>query len=108
MSVAMKPPTINDRARIEGTRITIYDVLTYSEDGWHPSSIAAMLGVSTAQVKAALQYVAEHKEEVMEVYRSILARIERGNPPEIEAKLRQSHERLLAKQKERQQRRGGA
>jgi uncharacterized protein (DUF433 family) len=104
----MKPPTINDRARIEGTRITIYDVLTYSEEGWYPSSIAAVLGISTAQVEAALQYVAEHKEEVMKVYRSILARIERGNPPEIEAKRRQSHERLLAKLKELQEQRKGA
>jgi uncharacterized protein (DUF433 family) len=100
--------TIDERSRISGTRITIYDVLTYSEAGWHPSSIAGMLGVSTAEVKAALDYISEHQEEVMKTYRSILARIERGNPPEVEAKRQQSHERFLAKLREIERRRNGA
>jgi len=100
-------PAIDDRARIAGTRITVYDVLTYSEEGWHPSSIAGVLGVSTAQVLAALEYVSEHEEEVRAKYRAVLKRIERGNPPEVEAKCRQSHERLRAKLEEIGQRRTG-
>ncbi|MEI8375917.1 MAG: DUF433 domain-containing protein [Planctomycetota bacterium] len=97
---------IDGRARITGTRITVYDVLTYAEAGWHPSSIAGTLGVSTAQVKAVLDYVAQNREEVMKTYRAILARIERGNPPELEAKLQQSVERFRAKLRESEQRNG--
>ena len=89
--------TIDRRARISGTRITIYDVLTYAEAGWRESSIAAMLGLSTAQVQTAVEYIAENRETVLEVDRRILARIERGNPPEIETKRQQSHELLVAK-----------
>ena len=94
--------TIDARARIAGTRITVYDVLTYSEAGWHPSSIAGTLGVSTAQVNAALHYVAANREKVMETYRAILARIESGNPPDIEARLQQSHERLMERLRQRE------
>ncbi len=37
MSTAIEPA-----ARIAGTRITVYDVLTYAEAGWQASSIAAV------------------------------------------------------------------
>ena len=99
---------INDRARIEGTRITVYDVLTYAEADWHPSSIAAILGISTEQVQAALKYIAENKEAVSSNYRAIMDRIQRGNSPEIEAKRRQSHERLQEKLQEIERQRNGA
>ena len=99
--------TIDGHARIAGTRITIYDVLTYAEAGWQTSSIAATLGLSTAQVQAALDYFAENREEVLENYRAILARIERGNPPAIEARSLQSHNLLADKLREIQRRRNG-
>jgi uncharacterized protein (DUF433 family) len=89
--------TIDLRGRISGTRITVYDVLTYSDAGWQNSSIAATLGISSAQVQAALNYVAENREKVMENYRAILARIKRGNPPEIEARRQRSHDLLVEK-----------
>ena len=100
------PKTIDVDGRIVGTRITIYDVLTYV--GRHPSSIAATLGVSTAQVRAALYYFTGNREEVLKHYRAALARIARGNPPEVEAKRRQTHERLMEKLREIQQRGRGA
>ena len=96
--------TINDRHRIEGTRISIYDVLTYSEAGWEMSRIAALLRINSAQVEAALDYVAANHDTVMENYRRILARIAKGNPPEIEAKLAQSHQRFLERVAEMQRR----
>jgi uncharacterized protein (DUF433 family) len=96
--------TIDPKARIAGTRITVYDVLTYAEAGWHPSSIAATLGVSTAQVESALEYISQHEEEVLAKYRLIVERIGRGNPPSVEAKRRRSHEHLLAQLKEIEQR----
>lgn len=99
MSTAIDP-----LARIAGTRITVYDVLTYAEAGWHPSSIAVTLGLSTTQVDAALEYISQNQEEVLAKYRSIVERIDRGNPPSVEAKRRGSHARLLARLKEIEQR----
>jgi uncharacterized protein (DUF433 family) len=100
------PGMVDADGRIVGRRITVYDVLTYV--GRHPSSIAAILGVSTAQVRAALYYFTENRENVLKHYRAALARIARGNPPEVEAKLRQSRERLKERLREIEKRRGGA
>lgn len=55
-----------------------------------------MLGLSSAQVNAALKYIDEHKEEVLADYQKIMDRIARSNPPEIEAKLVQSRAKLQA------------
>jgi hypothetical protein len=38
----------------------------------------------------------EHRAEVTADYRKIMDRIERGNPPELQAKLDAAHERLQA------------
>ena len=51
---------IIDRGRgpeIEGTRITVYDVLDYHKLGWHRDMIAATLDLSSRQVEG----VAEHE-----------------------------------------------
>jgi len=88
-----------DRGRgpeIAGTRITIYDVLDYHRAGWHPTAIAATLDVSSQQVQAALQYIADNETEVMARYQEILDRIARGNSPEVLAKLSQSRAKLRA------------
>ena len=84
------PKTIDSDGRIVGTRITVYDVLTYVEPP--PIEHRRDLGVNTGQVKAAFHYFTENREEVLKHYRPALARIARGNSPEVEAKLRQSHE----------------
>jgi hypothetical protein len=55
-----------------------------------------VLGLSSAQVNAALKYIDEHKEEVLADYQKIMDRIARSNPPEIEAKLVQSRAKLQA------------
>jgi uncharacterized protein (DUF433 family) len=82
--------------RIAGTRITIWDVLHYLETGWSSPEIAATLHLSDAQVEAVAQYIAEHKEELLEVHRQIEARKTRGNSPEITAKLTKSRTKLQA------------
>lgn len=82
--------TIIDRGRgpeIAGTRITVYDILDYQQRGWHHSAIAATLRLSSAQVLAALQYIEDHKEEVMDQYQKIMEWCRQGNPPEIQAKV---------------------
>jgi uncharacterized protein (DUF433 family) len=82
--------------RLAGTRITVYDVVHYLEGGHSANYIALVLRVSIAEVRAIIQYIEEHKEEVMAVHRQIEERIARGNPPEVEAKLKASHAKLLA------------
>ncbi len=97
---------IIDRGRgpeVAGSRITVYDVLDYHKEGWPAKEIAWLFHLSTAQVEAAIRYIEEHKDEVMEAYERILARHARGNPPELQAKLDAGHERFLAMVRERQQ-----
>jgi uncharacterized protein (DUF433 family) len=87
---------------IAGTRITVYDILDYTRVGHHHTYIAAILGLSSAQVLAAIRYIEEHQDEVLANYQKILDRIARGNPPEIEAKREASHAKLLALLAQRQ------
>jgi uncharacterized protein (DUF433 family) len=82
--------------RIAGTRITVWDVLHYLENGRSPEYIAGVLPVTVEQVKATMRYIEENKEYVMAVHRQIEERIARGNPPEIEAKLVESRAKRLA------------
>jgi len=59
---------------IEGTRITVYDVLDYRKHGWHCDRIAALFRLSSEDVQAALDYIDAHTQEVTEGYRKILQR----------------------------------
>src|SRR5438309_1153605 len=90
---------IIDRGRgpeIAGTRITVYDIWDYARVGHHHTYIAVMLGLSSAQVLTALEYIEQHKEEVLADYQKILDRVAKGNPPEIEEKLKGSRAKLEA------------
>jgi uncharacterized protein (DUF433 family) len=96
--------TIIDRGRgpeIAGTRITVYDILDYTKDNWHPNSIALWLGISTEQVLAAIRYIEEHEEQVLAEYQKILDRCARGNPLELQARLDANHARFLEEVKRR-------
>jgi uncharacterized protein (DUF433 family) len=73
--------------RIAGTRISVYALLEYLEDGWRPEDVAFSLNLTKDQVDAAIHYIEQHKQEVMLEYEQIMDRIKRGNPPEIQAKL---------------------
>src|SRR5438876_11549180 len=87
---------IADNGRIVGTRSSVYDVLHYLEGNRPPAQIAEILRVSLEQVHAAIKYIEEHKDAVMEVHRQIEERNARGNPPEILAKLEGTRARLQA------------
>jgi uncharacterized protein (DUF433 family) len=93
-NLGIKTYRIIDRGRgpeIEGTRITVYDILDYYLENWHHTAIAVTLRLSSAQVLTAIRYIEEHKEEVMASYQKILERCARGNPPEVQAKLDAIH-----------------
>jgi uncharacterized protein (DUF433 family) len=85
---------------IAGTRITVYDILDYYKSGWHRDLIADQFDLSSRQVEVAIRYIEDHREEVMAAYQKILERINRGNPPELQAKLDAGHERFQAMVKE--------
>jgi uncharacterized protein (DUF433 family) len=90
---------IHDRGRgpeIKGTRITVYSIIDYLLSGERCDWIAAFLGLSSQEVQAAIDYIADHKAEVIASYAEILERCAKGNPPELQAKLDAGHEKFLA------------
>lgn len=89
--------TIIDRGRgpeIAGTRITVYDIMDYYTHGRHENVIAAILRLSTEQVRVAIRYIEEHREEVEANYQRILDRIAQPYTPEVQAKVDESHRRF--------------
>jgi uncharacterized protein (DUF433 family) len=86
-----------DGPKVEGTRITVYTIFEYLRAGDSRDGIAAVLGLSSAQVQAAIDYIHEHEATIAAEYERISARIRAGNPPETEAKLRANQEKLQAR-----------
>jgi uncharacterized protein (DUF433 family) len=91
---------IHNRGRgreIKGTRITVYDVLDYQRLGWQAEAIAVHLRVTPAQVEKAFEYIATNKAEVEHEYQKLVERCQRGNSPEIQAKLKVSRAKLVVR-----------
>src|SRR5262245_27645748 len=87
---------IIDRGRgpeIEGSRITVYDVLAETQAGATPEELARWYLLDVAQVRLALDYIEENKEEVLRDWATIKARHARGNPPEIQARLEETRKK---------------
>ncbi len=78
--------------KIAGTRITVYDIMDYPD--WTDYSLAFLFQINHEQVRAARRYIEEHKDEVTAVYQRILARDAAGNPPELRARLEETHRRV--------------
>ncbi|GEM_PF-2830875 len=51
-------------ARIAGTRIAVWEVVSWHKLGWSEEKIARELCLRPEQVKAALKYYERHKEEI--------------------------------------------
>ena len=102
---------IIDRGRepeIEGTRITVYDVMDYFQEGWRYDQIAGLLRLPPDDIQAAIQYIESHYAEVMADYQQILTRHSQVQyPPEVQAKLARSRQKLQAKLAEIQARHQG-
>jgi uncharacterized protein (DUF433 family) len=97
---------VDRNPRIAGTRITVYTILEFVQGGWRPDDIAFWLDLRRDQVDAATRYIEEHKDEVTAEYAKIMERINRGNPPELQAKLDAGHERFQAMVRERRRLKG--
>jgi uncharacterized protein (DUF433 family) len=93
-----------DRGRgpeLRSCRITVYDLIPYLE---HPETYSdakmfeAWPTVTQAELDALKQYIADHREEVMAVHRTIEERIRREwaaqDTPEFRERMRQAHERV--------------
>src|SRR5712691_5724095 len=79
---------------IEGTRITVYDVLGYARQGWHRDRIAALFRLSSRDIQAALDYIDQHQDDVMASYQHICARQkEYPYAPNVTAKIAASRQR---------------
>ena len=99
MASEPQKPRIIDRGRgleLEGTRITVFAIMEYMEGGCSVGQIAsAMPSLSLEQIEYAIAYIKEHEEELKPDYYQIMARIARGNPPEIRKLMEESHQRFL-------------
>jgi uncharacterized protein (DUF433 family) len=91
------PAAIDDRGRgpeIIGTRITVYDVFHYMEHGWSREDTLTYLPITGEQYDQAVEYITDHRDDVLAEHRRIEERNARGNPPEIRARLEESHRRF--------------
>ena len=101
-------PVIHDRGRgpeIKGTRITVYDVFDCHSLGWTPEAIANEFQLTVPEAKVAIDYIEANRPQVEADYATIVARSERGNPPELQAKIdanRESVHRQFAAIRERE------
>jgi uncharacterized protein (DUF433 family) len=74
--LATDPQTIIIRTEagltIDGTRITLYDVMDHLNAGWTPRLILNWLPLSESQLEAALAYIEAHRSEVEAEYQAVL------------------------------------
>lgn len=83
---------------IEGTRITVYDVLDYVRQGWHRDRIAALFRLSSRDIQAALDYINQHHDDVIASYQRIRARQQEYQyAPDVAAKIAACRQRAQAR-----------
>jgi uncharacterized protein (DUF433 family) len=82
--------------RIDGLRITIYDVVHYLEAGRSAEEIADILSLTPEQMTIALRHIDANREAVMAAHAEIEARIAKGNPPVIQERARAGRARIEA------------
>ena len=69
--------------RIEGTRITVWDIYQYTIVGWSDEQILGVLPITLEQLEAAKRYIDENRDCVHEGHLRIEERNARGNSPEV-------------------------
>src|SRR5690349_9704799 len=61
---------------ISGTRVTLYALMDYLHWGWPHDEIRDWLSLSEDQLRAALDYIAAHSDEVEAEYREVVHKAE--------------------------------
>lgn len=62
--IVVDPEVLGGRPTIEGHRIGVIHVATWTQQGVTPEEIAADFGLTLAEVHAALAYYYDHREEI--------------------------------------------
>lgn len=92
---------IIDRGRspeIEGTRITVYDVMDYWRKGWQHDQIAGLFRLPSDDIQAAVRYIETHLDQVSADYQEIVQRHRSFEyPAEVKDRLRGTREKFQAK-----------
>jgi uncharacterized protein (DUF433 family) len=73
--VAVAPGIVRRSDRglaIDGTRITLFDVMGYLRQEWPPNLIRDWLDLTDEQIAAAMTYIAEHGDELAAAYEQML------------------------------------
>ena len=80
---------------IEGTRITVYNIMDYVVNDSPPSELAEAFNLTADEVQAALDYIAANRAEVDAEYAKILERSRNARNPEwVEALSAKSWEEI--------------
>lgn len=102
MNTSIQPAEIHDRGRgpeIKSSRITVLNIWEFYKEGDSAEEIAKVFPVVTLeQVRVAIEYIENHREEVTAAWAEFEARVNAPRPEWLEKKLAASHEKLLALQ----------
>jgi uncharacterized protein (DUF433 family) len=90
----MSAAIINDR--VEGTRITVWDIYHYLDGNWTDELILGVLPITNEQLQVAKQYIEANRDYVHEGHQRIEERIARGNSPEVQQKQEESRRKVQA------------
>ena len=90
----MSAAIVNDR--IEGTRITVWDIYHYLDGNWTDELILGVLPITNEQLQVAKQYIEAHRDYVLEGHNRIEERNARGNSPEVRQKQEESRRKVQA------------
>ena len=88
-------PNFSGTPSVHGTRLSIYSIMDFHLAGDSAQFVAESFGIGLEDAQAAMQYIDEHREELMSRYLEILERNRRGNPLHVEALFGKSHEKLM-------------
>ena len=72
-------PTVQRTSRglsIQGTRVTLYDVMDYLTGDWPPALIQQWLRLSDEQMGDVMQYITAHRDEVEAEYQLVVQQAE--------------------------------
>lgn len=88
---------IDERGRLSGTRITVYNLLPYFLDMTvTEAAICQLYELQPEQVAAARAFVLNHADSVLAQHLRIEERIAAGNPPEVIEQAKRIHATFLS------------
>lgn len=76
------PPTftLTPKSAIYGTRVTLYNILSYLKAGWEPCLIQQWLSLSDQQMTEAIDYIQSNQYEIEHIYQHYLQETQAAYP----------------------------